>query len=404
MQNAISDKNYKLFIGGSFFSLLGDYIGLAALNWFVWKSSNSVLSLSILNFARLIPALFIGYLGGYLCDKYNPKKILISLYITTLTLNIILFILISLNEFQILFISALVFIKGIFSEMEPAVRNSYLPFLVPPQFIYSAVSLYSTVLNISGVLGPAIAGYALIKLSPNYLYLTQVIGQGIILISILYLPIKYLKIDKNRVELIKYDYKYIFNFLKNKKDLLFIFISGCLSMFFIYPYIPMMSAFASLNNNNGPEIYGNFLMISALGCIIGSSFVSFLNKKIQIHFIFISIVLSSIMLMIIGYSKELIVIALGLFFIGFFSQFARTMNRIYFQIHAPEKIRGRLISISLCDRGFIPLGVLFSGFLSELYSISNVFIFLGLSCFIFLITLMFVFYFFEKRYLINDNK
>jgi MFS family permease len=404
MQNAICDKNYKLFIGGSFFSLLGDYIGLAALNWFVWKSSNSVLSLSILNFARLIPALFIGYLGGYLCDKYNPKKILILLYITTLGINIILFILISQSEFHILFISALVFIKGIFSEMEPAVRNSYLPFLVSPQFIYSAVSLYSTVLNISGVLGPAIAGYALIKLSPNYLYLTQVIGQSIILISILYLPIKYLKMNTNRVELKKYDYKYIFHFLKNKKELLFIFISGCLSMFFIYPYIPMMSAFASLNNNYGPEIYGNFLMISALGCIIGSSFVTFLNKKIRIHFIFISILFSSVMLMVIGYSKQLLMIAIGLFLVGFFSQFARTMNRIYFQIHAPEKIRGRLISISLCDRGFIPLGVLFSGFLSELYSISNVFIFLGLSCFLFLITLAFIFYFSEKRYLINDNK
>ena len=177
--------------------MIKDIIGYSNQLWFVWKSSNSVLSLSILNFARLIPALFIGYLGGYLCDKYNPKKILISLYITTLTLNIILFILISLNEFHILFISALVFIKGIFSEMEPAVRNSYLPFLVPPQFIYSAVSLYSTVLNISGVLGPAIAGYALIKLSPNYLYLTQVIGQIIILISILYLPIKYLKMKQS---------------------------------------------------------------------------------------------------------------------------------------------------------------------------------------------------------------
>jgi MFS transporter, DHA1 family, staphyloferrin A biosynthesis exporter len=397
MENALRFKNYKVFIGGSFFSLLGDYIGFTALNWVVWESTSSALNLGIINFVRLLPALFIGFLGGVLADKYSRKNILIILYIGMALLNFLLFYIGFSNSINIYLIATIVGIRGLFAEMEPSVRSALLPDLVSKESICSAVSLYTSTLNITAILGPAIAGYALARIGSEYLFLAQSFGQVIVLFSLFLLPsIKNLQLNTNRNDKSK-GYAEVFQFLRQRPDLLCALFTGCFLMFFLFTYIGMMPAFVKNALNMGPETFGHFLMASALGTIVGSGMIGFLKNKINLLFIFISAIISCLFFVLLGLSENIIQVYFILFLIGFFSQAARTSNRVYFQIHSPSEIRGRLLSVSMSDRGFIPLGALLAGVFAQKWGVCFTFIIFGSSSFILLFALVAIYYVKERR-------
>jgi MFS transporter, DHA1 family, staphyloferrin A biosynthesis exporter len=66
------------------------------------------------------------------------------------------------------------------------------------------------------------------------------------------------------------------------------------------------------------------------------------------------------LLLFIG-TTNVFIAATAMFFAGLTSQTYRTMSRITLQIHVPNQLRGRILSIALMDRGFIPLGAILIG-------------------------------------------
>ncbi|WP_186645300.1 MFS transporter [Fluviispira vulneris] len=405
MENALRYKNYQYFIGGSFFTLLGDYIGFAALNWVIWTHTASELNLGIINFIRLLPALFIGFVGGSLADKYNQKKLLILIYLSIAFFNFALFFIVLNKNINIILIGFIVGLRGLFVEMEPSVRNALLPHLIEKEAICSAVSIYTSVLNITAILGPALAGIALAKMDSGFLFLFQFLGQILVIISLFF--IKNIQ-ENSSVNILekntkKSNYSDVFLYLKAHPDLLCILFAGCILMFFLFPYIGLMPAFVNASTNMGPEIYGRFLMISALGTILGSSLISLLRKKIQVLFILSTAALASIAIISLGTANHIFLMYIFLFLLGFLSQISRTANRVYFQIKSPNEIRGKLISLVLSDRGFLPFGTLLAGFLAHNFGMPNTFIIFGMCSFFFII-LLFITYQVKERKVSNEAR
>lgn len=399
MKSALHFKNYKLFLGGSFFSLLGDYIGFAALNWVVWESTSSEIYLGLINFIRLLPALFIGFLGGSLADKYSRKKILILIYLAMAFFNFLLFYFMSSNNLNLFIIAVIVGIRALFVEIEPSVRNATLPDLVSKEALCSAVSFYSLTLNITATLGPALGGYFLVKVGAASLFLAQSFGQILVLCSLFLLP-NLINVNKNYETAIPgkaKNYRDVFSFLNQRKDLVCAFGISCSLMFFLFPYVGMMPIFVDHVLKRGPETFGHFLMAASLGTVFGSSLVSLFKNKINLFSIAFFAMLSCFFFVILGMLHHVLYVYVILFFIGLFSQMSRTANRIYFQIHSPSEIRGKLLSVSLSDRGFIPLGALVAGFFSNIWGVANTFIFFGLSSFLLLILLLANFYFKKRK-------
>ena len=59
-------------------------------------------------------------------------------------------------------------------------------------------------------------------------------------------------------------------------------------------------------------------------------------------------------------------IALGaMFMTGLAGQVYRTTNRITLQSKVPDHLRGRILSIALMDRGFIPIGAVLLGTVAD---------------------------------------
>lgn len=130
----------------------------------------------------------------------------------------------------------------------------------------------------------------------------------------------------------------------------------------------------------GPEAFGYLLTATAIGAVLGAWGLTRLNPLQQARFIPLFATGFAVFFLLLGAFQNLWLVVLSLFMIGMFSQAFRTAIRIVFQLAAPENMRGRLMSIVLADRGFIPLGILLASSLSEAFGIAFVFIFMSACC------------------------
>jgi hypothetical protein len=54
-----------------------------------------------------------------------------------------------------------------------------------------------------------------------------------------------------------------------------------------------------------------------------------------------------------------------MFLVGLASAIYRTMSRVTLQTRVPDRLRGRILSIALMDRGLMPLGAILIGAVAE---------------------------------------
>ena len=70
-------RNYRLFFGGQSISLIGTWLQNIAVNWLVYRLTNSALLLGVVGFAGQIPTFLITPLAGVLVDRWNRRRLLL---------------------------------------------------------------------------------------------------------------------------------------------------------------------------------------------------------------------------------------------------------------------------------------------------------------------------------------
>mgnify|MGYP003980347801 CR=1 FL=1 len=69
----LEERYFKLFWGAHTLSSLGTKMHQAALLWHIYTVSNSVIALGLIGLARLIPALLLILVGGFIADRGNRR-------------------------------------------------------------------------------------------------------------------------------------------------------------------------------------------------------------------------------------------------------------------------------------------------------------------------------------------
>jgi len=356
-------KQYISFLTSSFFSRIGEWMDFTVLNWIVLEATKSPFALGILNACRLIPIFLFSIPGGILADRFSKKKILKC---TQLFLAFMTFILLFVWNAELSFgwIAVIIFIRSVFLAIETPVRNALIANLVKKNQLAGAISLHTSIIHISRLLGPALSGWLLTIFHENVLFTTYIILLIISFMTLLYLPedkpARTVK-KKNKGSMIE-----VVLFIKKDRPLKALLLLSVVPMLFGFPYSSMLPIFVNKLINLGPEQFGFMLSLSSIGALMATILMS--TGKIQVT---VTKMIGTCLLfgtLLIGYiiSYSFIWIVWGLLFlIGFFSQFYRTSSRILLQHYVPNEIRGRVLSIFLMDRGFISLGVLLFSFIAE---------------------------------------
>ena len=152
------NRNYALFMGGSFLSALGGWVQAVAIGWLVYDLTGSPFILGLANFAQMAPLFFLGMLGGVLADRFDRRILLtIGLSVTAIALSVLAAVTIS-GKASVPLIIAISFVLGLANVIVWPAWQPFIKELVPPSRLREAIAFNAARFNLSRVLGPAIGG------------------------------------------------------------------------------------------------------------------------------------------------------------------------------------------------------------------------------------------------------
>jgi len=186
---ALKHRNFQLFIIGQLISMIGTWMQTTAQQWLVYKLTGSAALLGLFSFANQAPMLFLAWMGGYVGDRYNRHRGVI----TTQTFSMILaFVLAALTITHVMKTWHLIFIAflvGIVNAFDVPIRQAFFVHMVGKEDLPNAIALNSSIFNGARVVGPAIAGFAIVLIGEGWCFFLNGVSFFAVIIALLMMRI-----------------------------------------------------------------------------------------------------------------------------------------------------------------------------------------------------------------------
>jgi len=162
-QGVVINRNYGLFLAGSFVSALGSWLLTVAQGWLVLQLGNSDFLLGLASFAQMAPLLILGMPGGAVADRVDRRLLLLVTQIVALLASAALALLAVLGRVQVSTLLLVALVTGLASAFMWPAWSAFIKDLVGPEQLRAAVATNSARFNLTRVLGPAIGGVILAR-------------------------------------------------------------------------------------------------------------------------------------------------------------------------------------------------------------------------------------------------
>jgi MFS family permease len=159
--SSLSVPNFRLFTISNILAMSGTWMQRIAQDWLVLTLSHSVTAVGITVAMQFTPMLVFGLYGGLVVDRYSKRMLLMLTQATTGVLAAILAILALTHTIEVWHVWAIAFVVGLVTIVDNPTRQVFVNELVGPRKLRNAISINSSVFQLGGLIGPAIAGILL---------------------------------------------------------------------------------------------------------------------------------------------------------------------------------------------------------------------------------------------------
>lgn len=392
------NRNFLMFMGGRFISLIGSGIQTIALPLYILDVTGSGTLMGVFSILTLAPALLTAPLSGILGDRKNRKSIMITTDIGRGILLCLLGILAMIGSFNIciLFI-AQVFIS-IMDSIFNASSNALMPELISKDKLIEANSTKGVFDAASAILGPALGGiiYGVFGIKAVFF----INGVSFIISAVFSMCIIYNKKMEIKSQI---DMKIILNenfetlkFIKSKRGLVQLFTFAMISNFLFVPTLDILIPYALRKELGfGSDQYGYLIGFITIGILFGNVSISAYFKKLGLKTLMkTGLIVETIILAvfsalffpqivkIFGGATTFLFISMLLccLAIGFSNAFVNTPIATNLQNLVPDEMRSRFFSIlGMFSQGAVPIGSLIFGILIDLIKYYDLLTFINMA-------------------------
>jgi MFS family permease len=158
-------RDFRLVFSGESISLLGDQFHFVALAWLTLQLTGSGVALGTVLMAAAIPRAIFMLIGGALSDRISPRSLmLVSNALRAVVVAVIATLVLTGNaQLWQLYVLAVIF--GVVDAFFYPALNTIVPMLVSDRQLAPANALVQVMQQVSGLIGPAIAGVVVAALT-----------------------------------------------------------------------------------------------------------------------------------------------------------------------------------------------------------------------------------------------
>lgn len=161
---SLQTRNFRLFFIGQTISNSGNWLTNVALTLLVLHLTGSGIAVGLLAACQYGPILVLSPAAGAVADRSDKRKLLFYTQGLEMAQSVGLAILAFLPHPPLVGLYVIALAGGILLSLDNPLRRSFVSEMVPKSAIPNAVVLYSTIVNVSRIFGPALAGLLADKL------------------------------------------------------------------------------------------------------------------------------------------------------------------------------------------------------------------------------------------------
>jgi MFS family permease len=244
------------------------------------------------------------------------------------------------------------------------VRQSVVSRLVPPNDLMNAVALTAAGFNITGIVGPTLAGFLLGALGPGENFYLQAFMYGTVALLVVQLrPLPprstiHVSVRRNLADGLSHVWR--------DRPLRVQMTLSLVPFIVIFPYIALLPIFADDIFGRGATGFGIMMTAVGFGSVIGTLTIASLSG-IQRKGPFLVTAVGAIgcFLMLYALSPNYYLSLVLLSIVGALVMVFITTNNTLLQMAVPEELRGRVMGLYMLNQGLVPLGSLFAGALAS---------------------------------------
>ena len=221
---AFKSRNYRLYFSGQSVSLIGTWMQKTAVSWVIYTLTHSTLMLGVTLFASQFPSFLLSLYGGVISDRYNRYKVLLTTQILSLVQAVLLAVLILLKHYEVWEILTLSVFLGIINAFDVPARQSLVYEMIDDKDdLPNALALNSSMVNLSRLIGPGIAGIILEKVGDGACFLLNALSFVAVITSLLMMRLpKY--ISKPHTKNVFGELKEGYSYIKRTPEISFVII------------------------------------------------------------------------------------------------------------------------------------------------------------------------------------
>ena len=347
-----------------------------------WDLTGSSLAVTLVGVGFAPPMLLFSLFGGVVSDRFDNKNIIQLGQLGVIAITTFIAISIFTNTITIYHLIIVSFFQGTFWAFMMPARQSIIAELVDENQLNNAVSLNAAGMSLTTMVSPAIGGLVYHYFGPGMTYVLITFFCIIAIISTSMIPKSKTKVQKKSKVL--GEIKEVFLVLKDNTLLLYLIMLALVTTLLSLPTRTLFAPYASELLSGGALEVGLMLASIGGGALIGTLKAASIPQKTKKgKFILLTSLLSGLSILVLGFSSITIFSIFLCFFLGLGDAGRRSLNPSMIIEKTPNEYRGRVMGFYAMSFGFIPLGAIPMGIISDKYGVNIAFIFSGLALILF---------------------
>jgi MFS family permease len=364
---AFKSRNYRLYFTGQSVSLIGTWMQKTAVSWVIYTLTHSTFMLGVTLFASQFPSFLFSLIGGVVSDRYNRYRVLLLTQVASMIQAILLATLILLNHYEVWEILALSVMLGIINAFDVPARQSLVYEMVEDKNdLPNALALNSSMVNLSRLIGPAIAGLILEGLGDGACFIGNAVSFIAVIGSLLMMRLpKYVSKPhpKNGFGELREGFSYI----KRTPSIMFVLVMLALISLMVLPFSTLIPYYARDVFKGTATTFGIIDSFIGLGAFSGAIFLASQKPGANLKkILFINTLVFGAGLVLFSHEHSYPLALLFVTIAGFGMMSQITVSNTLIQTTVDPNMRGRVISFyAMAFFGMQPLGGLLVGSISK---------------------------------------
>jgi len=179
--SSLKVRNYRLYFIGQSISLCGSWMQAIGQSLLVLRLTGSGVALGLVTALQFTPILLLAPYGGVLADRFSKRRILLITQSIAGVLALVLGTLVLTGTVRLWMVYVLALGLGLVNAVDNPTRQTFVHELVGRARLGNAVTLNSIIVNLSRVVGPAIAGVLIAQVGLAACFLINGISFGAVL-------------------------------------------------------------------------------------------------------------------------------------------------------------------------------------------------------------------------------